>query len=380
MTKRLLIVGASARAAAQSAVRSGFETIAADLFADLDLIDVAEAQRVNRYPLELLDVVKSVQCDAWMYTGCLENHPRLVDRAAAWRPLLGNPGNVLRQVRDPVQLAHCLADAGLPHLPVTRSLPTNSNERWLHKPLRSCGGGKITLWPIADTGDKPSANKRGWYFQQFVEGVPCSAVFVANGRRAALLGASEQLIGAQWAGASGFRYAGSLGPLRLTARQVESLERVGQCVTTRFGFIGLFGVDAVLADEDFWPLEVNPRFTASVELLERALGFRAVALHVAACVAGELPQPISNRTHRSHGKAIVFATAYSVVTEAFVEECVRRNRDSHWPVFADIPHPSTVVRAGQPIVTVFAEADSANESLDGLKAATERVRQVLSHK
>jgi hypothetical protein len=51
MGRSLTIVGASARAAAFSAARAGFEPYAIDHFADRDLAELCPAVRVERYPL-----------------------------------------------------------------------------------------------------------------------------------------------------------------------------------------------------------------------------------------------------------------------------------------------------------------------------------------
>src|SRR5687768_8535892 len=94
----LAIVGASARSAAASAVRAGFQPITADLFADADLRRIATATRISPYPEGILDWLRTMQPPAWMYTGALENHPELVDQMAWVAPLWGNPGEVLTRV------------------------------------------------------------------------------------------------------------------------------------------------------------------------------------------------------------------------------------------------------------------------------------------
>ena len=59
LVNRLLIVGASARAAAWSARRAGFDVVAADLFADTDLQQLAKTIQVEprEYPQALGDLV-----------------------------------------------------------------------------------------------------------------------------------------------------------------------------------------------------------------------------------------------------------------------------------------------------------------------------------
>ena len=111
MPERLIIAGASVRAAAQSAVRSGLLVTAADLFCDRDLAECSQAHRVANYPRGILDITRRIPPAEWMYTGGLENEPDLVDAVSRRHALLGHGGCVLRQVRDPWQLAQALAHA-----------------------------------------------------------------------------------------------------------------------------------------------------------------------------------------------------------------------------------------------------------------------------
>ena len=77
----LLIVGASARAAAMSAVRAGFSPWCSDLFADLDLrAFVPEVVRcpIDQYPSAFSKILRSAPEAPWIYTGGIENHPNLI--------------------------------------------------------------------------------------------------------------------------------------------------------------------------------------------------------------------------------------------------------------------------------------------------------------
>ncbi len=71
MSPVVIIVGASVRAAAQSAVRAGYQVLAADLFRDSDLRKCAESIRVQDYPNGLLDVLSEWPPSDWLYTGGL---------------------------------------------------------------------------------------------------------------------------------------------------------------------------------------------------------------------------------------------------------------------------------------------------------------------
>ncbi len=164
MNQRLLILGASARAAAFSARRAGCEPLAADLFADADLSAACRAVRVDRFPDGLADAARSLPPAPWMYTGALENRPDLIERIAAVRRLWGNGGAVVAAVRDPEQLAAALRGAGLWSPEISLAPPRASHAAaahppWLEKPLRSAGGRGIRLLsaaaPAAAAGGGP---------------------------------------------------------------------------------------------------------------------------------------------------------------------------------------------------------------------------------
>ena len=110
-------------------------------------------------------------------------------------------------------------------------------------------------------------------------------------------------------------------------------------------------------------LEVNPRYCASMELVERASGASVFALHRAAC-EGELPdRPVE--TSGAWGKAIVYAARTVAVpdTVPWLAQGVR-----------DVPHPGEVIRAGHPICTVFARGDTRAPCEDGLRSEAARIQ------
>jgi predicted ATP-grasp superfamily ATP-dependent carboligase len=113
----------------------------------------------------------------------MENRPDLIARIE--RPLLGNGADVLRAVRSPAKWAACLRDAGLPS-PAIANAPTAG--RWLLKPRKSAAGFGIAPY------DGRSFNPRTHYLQEWIDGVPCSGIFLGS----RLLGITRQLIGTPW--------------------------------------------------------------------------------------------------------------------------------------------------------------------------------------
>ncbi len=330
-------------------MRSGFFVHAGDLFADADLRQLAETSRVDDYPAGLGGVIDGPQRGGWMYTGALENQPDLVDAWARRRPLWGNPGSVLRAVRDPRRLAAIFARHRIP-FPVTHFRAENvpRDGSWLRKPFRSAGGTDIHPWVgLAD-------DLRDAYFQQRIDGASYAGAYLANGTQAILLGVTEQLVGCAWTGASGFRYCGSLGPAALPDQVLHDFRRIGQALAAEFGLRGLFGVDAIVNADGVWPVEVNPRYTASLEVLERALSLAAIALHLDACQSDLLPNEAAFQTRKAtYGKAIIYADRRLRVACDWTMRVEPTDGDP-WPPVADIPEPGTVFEPGWPIVTVLA--------------------------
>jgi len=353
--RTLIVLGASARAAAFSAIRAGFAPQAIDLFADRDLAAICPAIKIARYPGEFLTALATVPDAPWIYAGGLENHPRLVDRLAEIRPLLGNRGSILRRVRDPLRLSQAVESAGLPFLKtVPNTADPTSNERWLVKPRRSGGGLGIRFATAEDMQHPP----RGTYLQQHIAGEAASAVFIATGGQVKLLGVTRQLLGQDFALDRPFLYVGSLGPLLPANAERTNVESLGATLAREFGLVGLFNVDFVRTSEGVWPVEVNPRYSASVEVLERATRTNCLELHVAACESAALQCLSPPCPGAFCGKAIVYAERDAIISSRFDALVEEWNQLGKPPGIADLPRVGETIRAGQPVATVFADGDT----------------------
>ncbi|MFO0916446.1 MAG: ATP-grasp domain-containing protein [Pirellulales bacterium] len=369
LTADLLVVGASVRAAVQSARRAGLSVVAVDLFGDRDLVELCPTIRLSRGWDELLSVAPQLNVRHWIYTGGLENHPRIVAALANRWPLLGADLSVLARVRDPRWLAALFARHGI-DFPLTmsatewaqfqdssRDSAVDIGGEWLGKPVRSAGGHQIG-W-VGEIAAARSRNRGGGWYQRYVRGGSYSGVFLA-GSTCSLLGVTRQLVGQRWLGAQPFQYCGSIGPLELPAVLAEQWARVGHLLADEGELTGLFGVDAIVDGAGrLWPVEVNPRYSASAEVLERADGYSVI---------GKLMEmdrwPVSPAARRlgspggeagpCQGKAILYAPSGLVVGEPLCEYLDRANRWAGTELYADLPWPGQWLEAGSPILTVFA--------------------------
>lgn len=374
----VVILGASVRAFAASAVRAGWTVHAADLFCDADLATVTTScRRVSDYPAGLFAPANDFPAGPWCYTGAIENHPDLIERIAATRPLAGNAAAVVRRVRDPAMLATSLADAGLRYpatFPTADGLPTDGS--FIVKPRSSAGGHGIVRWTRGSAEDRGRGSATHLW-QRWVDGLPMAAAYCLGKGTATLLGASRQLLGAAWCHAAHHVYCGSVAmPLEsLPDRARDELLYLGRLLAEWFGLVGAVGVDFIVgADASITVIEVNPRPTSSMELVERATGASIAGVHLDACGFPSPTTPDALISAGTWSKAILFAPQDLAIDAPLLDRLDRLARpwthEDGWPALADIPQPGQVITRGRPILTLFARGESAEDSLARLLART----------
>jgi len=360
-TTAVALFGASVRALAESAKAAGVRVFGCDLFNDEDLVDCCEqVVRIDRrdYPNGFRRVAEQWIGVPRAYTGGLENHPDVVAHLAATGPLWGCSADSLRSCRDP----HALRDCGI-HTPDVLLSPVDfpAHGAWLVKPIHSSGGRGIQPW---FGGRLP----KGCFLHQRVDGLPCSAAFLALPNATLLIGASTQFIGESWTGAPPFAYAGGIAPLELSSQTAQALQQLGETLRMRFALRGLFGVDAVRNRKDWTILEINPRPTASMELFELAGVGSMFELQRSAFENGG---PLLKSPSRLAGKAIHYAADRCHLTESLPA------RGDVWS-FADRPAVETVFDAGDPIATVLAHGAKSEDVLERLKRGIAQLGNLLT--
>jgi predicted ATP-grasp superfamily ATP-dependent carboligase len=346
---RVLVVAVSARMLAQLAVADGYEVTALDRFGDVDLRVIAPGATAPSNDA-LAALAADIDVEAVVYGGGLENRPDLVSQLGDGRELLGTPPDRLAAVRDPWAIGDAARAAGA-RAPETRSideLPETEAGRggrvrdgWLRKPLRGGGGRGVRRW----MGGRLRPTE---ILQRRVHGLSCSAVAIADGRRATVLGITEQLHRPP-----GFQWTGNLTPPCLPDRELAELD--GQLravcaeVAARFGVRGAFGVDAVWDGCHVWVLEVNPRPPAGLELF----GPGSFEAHVRGARGLGLP---TAGTPPATGCA-------KVKLVLFADRDLRAPDPGWWPaaLVRDIPHAGETIKRGAPVCTLISATEGAAE-------------------
>jgi len=307
----------------------------------------------------------------WSHVACaggLENRPALLRLFAGRGGLLGGPPRAVAAVRDPATLFPFLEAAGIAHAPIAfEAPPSGRGARWLLKRRRSAGGGGVRA---ASPGER---RRPGEHFQEWIDGPTGSAAFVAARDGTALLGVTEALGPDEVAGAPAFRYAGSLlGPpgALLGSDAMGDLDRAASLLTRRFGLLGLNGFDFIVDRGVPRIIEVNPRWTSSMELYESRAGGNLFDFHLAA-IDGGAPAGVhigAVGAARFIAKAILYATEPVTAPEPSLLEAIGAR---------DRPRAGEPFLPGQPICTLLAEGADRDACLRSLRSRCDAARRLL---
>jgi predicted ATP-grasp superfamily ATP-dependent carboligase len=346
----VLIAAVSGRALAVSARRGGYRPLVADFFGDQDTVAAAQGQVTlggelaqgfrERELVEALGRLASQHVPVGIVCGTgFEDRPQLLARLAQRWPLCGNSADKVARAKDPEALAALCRDCGIAHPRVSLSPPAARNG-WVAKRRGGSGGRHVAAASAKEFGE-------GVYYQSRVPGKAVSALLLANGVCAVVLGFSEQ-----WACPTPrqpFRYGGAMRPANIAPGLAERLAESACRLAAALSLTGLNSADFIVDGDDFWILEINPRPGATLDIFE-ADGASLFSLHMGAC-AGDLPDE-APRLDGAKASAIFYAERDVIAPERF-----------EWPNWsADRPNAGIAIKAGEPLCTVHAGAATGLEA------------------
>jgi predicted ATP-grasp superfamily ATP-dependent carboligase len=336
---------------AASARRGGLRPVVFDLFGDSDTRELAETHVLTdengcfdepRLLRQVEAVVAANPVHGLVYGGGMECLPELLERLARLVPLCGNAPEVARACKTPERFFSCLARLGIP-FPETRFSSPPAGPEWLVKPR--CGtGGKRVGFHAAREGAGAEV-----YFQRHVQGAALSALFLADGRTARVVGFNTL-----WSENGGrdapFLFAGTLNRAPLDDAQRREVQSWVENLSRALGLKGLNSIDFMFDGARCQVLEVNPRPSATLTLYDADYPQGLLAAHLDACAAGvpagDLPQS-PPRAWR-----VVYAQRDGQIPAAL-----------EWPAWsADRPLPAARFRVGEPLCTVSAEGATGEEA------------------
>ena len=364
-TGSLLIASVSGRQLAHAARRAGFTPLVADFFADTDTQAAAHAcrklggdiangmRRQSLLPaLRALAALAPSPILGLVYGAGFEDRPELLTLIARHWPLLGNKAATVARLKAPESFFAELDRLGIPH-PATTSEPPRKGAGWLAKCKGGAGGSHIAP-------SRLRRDTRSIYYQQRVAGRAVSALFLANGRRARVLGFSEQ-----WTAPtqrSPFRYGGALRPASLAQSVERQIVSAVAAIARSFAVVGLASADFVVNGDAALLLEINPRPGATLDIFDSGAK-PLMRLHLEAIREGRL-----RRSGLKFDDAMASAIVYSPC-----RVCVPSG--TAWPDWsADRPKPAERIDKNRPICTVLARGSKRAQAK---RLVEERICRIL---
>ena len=341
-----LIISRSARALTASATKAHFNVHAIDAFADEDTTQMATTMYRCEYnnhqfdQSELLqridELLNEFSIEVCVLGAGMELHADLLSRYTNQFQLCANSKETLDKLNNPFRFSQLCKEYDIA-FPEVRSELLHDNG-WLMKQIGAHGGEHICWANQADQYGKHT------YFQQYHAGEVRSVVFLSDGNKVVVIG-FNRLMQYQYQDYP-FLYAGAVS-IQTTRTEQEKIIEILKVLNDEVQLKGLCGMDyLVKEDGTILVLEVNARPPATFELHEDDESLFKV--HIEA-----FNQQIDNyhNDNQIRGCAIIYAKNSLLVRE-----------DINWPGWVkDRPSKGTEINAGQPVCSIYANADSAKE-------------------
>ncbi len=410
----ITIVGASGRQIAEIAEKAGYRCQVVDLFGDRDtrLICNRSQQSDSSFVFDLQQLSEESQSGQpitgfedgteFLITGGVERRSGLLDALSQTGALRSVSVESMSELGDPGKINQCFnqlkTETGISSFELflsedefwSRHDETDDPfEEFIHKSLNGCGGQSVKL---VDRSTLALRLPAGTVFQKRLSGTPISALYCSSFAESecnvSTLGVTQQLVGESFCIASPFQYCGSVSGYQLTPEHQSNVDAIGQSIASRFGLRGVFGVDFIHNANGVYPVDINPRFTASTEIIQRAeFGDRLniVDLHLAA-IAGTPSQIISlpensNKAQIVFGKAVLFNghDQAFVFPESVIDMFpMSFDVDAKATSIADVPVPQSLIAAGAPILSLMASGESASEVRDKLEHCAFEIYKLIA--
>ena len=380
--EEVTLVGASVRSAAQSARNARYRVIGIDRFGDVDtrqscheFATFGELAKLSPREFERW-ATGNARSKLLPVGGIHGAGVRIVNRLERTSTPIGPSRDQVRRLADTCWLRETAMQAGIgfpstlswggcrPRMDRKSGLTNSARNGWLLKSSDASApssGGLGVRW-ATDAPSATSSCSSQTVLQRWTAGRCFGASYFSSGRDVCLLGVCRSSF--HRVGDLPFVYAGSLGPLRLSAAVTAKLERLGSAIVERSGISGLIGADVIIdRDRNVYLIEINPRWTASSELIERAIlrsrfelpGESLIGAMVRRIDVDAIRSVVqhSDDSRNVHWKRIIYARRDG----RFCGVSVPNDHSTSNIEFADIPVVGRTVRRHEPILSAIIRVD-----------------------
>ncbi|MDD5753932.1 MAG: methenyltetrahydromethanopterin cyclohydrolase, partial [Methylococcales bacterium] len=356
-----LVIATSGRMLAQAAQREGFDVLVIDCYADVDTLRYAKKTvRVNALSVEHLKIAltefTNYEIAGVVYGSGFETHVESLYFLQSHFLIAGNSPAIFEHMQNKRVFFTALDVLKITYPETYFAPPFLEEDRnlWLRKPLNGQGGVGI----IKHISDTP-VQQGDFYFQRFYEGQAGSVSFLANGKRATIIGFNTQ-----WTHGD-FLFAGISNYSNLTNYQKTRIYLWLQNLVLHFNLHGLNSLDFVHTENSILVLEINPRPSASMQLYD--FPFFSAQIDV-----NPPPSPYLKKQNRL--KFACYQIIYAPQTFIIPHHFAWSENEQ------DLPHSGAIIPKNQPICSMIARGVQLDAVLKKLKINAQKLEGSLTMK
>lgn len=332
----VLVVATSARMLTKLLVDNGFIVIAIDVFGDVDTRNLSLANHcVDRLEGQsfmhlLLQVRDQYSIKHAFYGSGFESCENSLVFLEQHFSVIGNSSSVFSAIQHKADFFQTLKKLNLPHPQVCFENISSQKLSGLLKPYHSNGGIGVVF------NSTESLNCEEYYWQEYIEGTPCSVLFVANGLNYKLIGFNQQLI--EEIDKQPFVFAGLLTQIDLSVEVQDTVSQYLKRLVKHYTLKGLCSLDFMLMNEQVFVLEINARIPASAQLY----GKQMMQWHIDAILAGNVPEQA------------LLPSPKKMLRIIYSDTDIRIPADIKWPAWVfDRPPEGRLISQKQPICSII---------------------------
>ncbi len=271
----------------------------------------------------------------------VESYPEVVEKASKTRRVFNSPPSAMQKSRDFGFIRKFVGDViSAPEFDADAD--GKARPGWIIKRTKSAGGVGIR--------EDDGVLGEGEYRQKFVEGASVGAMYFTSGSGTKFCGVAAHIN-------EGYKFAGCVYPAEAETGALGAVERFGQKFAEAVGLVGWWGADFILTEGPPYLLEVNPRFTAGMELMARAHGIDLCGTQSAA-FSGDKCHFEMGPNLGYYGRLVVYAS----------EGTVFKNPEKRFKAgMRDVPPDGARIAKGEPMLSIYAEGENYREWLENLQ-------------
>ncbi|MDH5541891.1 MAG: ATP-grasp domain-containing protein [Nitrospinota bacterium] len=350
---KINFIGGRVRPFAELACTFGYKVGAFDLFNDWDLAKFiidgsAITGKETREPSyskpscwnDIRHEYKKFDMGPIIFCGPIEATPEVAEEASRTREVWNAPPDAMRRCRD-IRFLRSMASGGI----LYPSNDFDGSGRWIRKDLYGAGGTSVSDYK----GEKLHGSE---YTQRYIQGGSIGATYFTSAGGTSLLGVTRHLNGYVAFRQPEFSFGGILYPAVIDDDADVMLEEFGKLAGDASGLRGFWGADFILGvDKRIWLLEINPRPTASLELIAKEHGIDIVSLQGESVRGGkDKHERLVQKPGRFSGTAVCYAEDDLI----FASPGIWFEKGGR-----DLPYHGEAVKKGEPVLSLYAESGSA---------------------